>query len=178
MATWWEELTHWKRPWCWERLKAGGDRNDRGWDGWIVSSTQWTWVWVNPGSWRWTGRPGVLQSVGSPRVGHDWGTELNWMTHLKALFMCWGHWKICPYEILLAVEKAKKRQQKSLKNLCRYCWKGNTIGTRGSLGNSLGRGRLGANPGNIEAETILSEAVEVSNHRRKGTSGREDLTCQ
>ena len=112
MATWWEELTHWKRPWCWERLKAGGDRNDRGWDGWIVSSTQWTWVWVNPGSWWWTGRPGVLQSVGSPRVGHGWGTELNWMTHLKALFMCWGHWQICPYEILLAVEKAKKRQQK------------------------------------------------------------------
>ena len=57
LATWWEELTHWKRPWCWERLKVGGEGNDRGWDGWMASSTQWTWVWVNSGSWWWTGRP-------------------------------------------------------------------------------------------------------------------------
>ena len=59
-------------------LKAGGEGDDRGWDGWMVSLTQWTWVWVNSGSWRWTGKPDVLQSVGSQRVGHDWVTELNW----------------------------------------------------------------------------------------------------
>ena len=80
LATWCEELTHFKRPWCWERSKAGGD-------GWMASLTQWTWVWGNSGSWWWTGRPGVLQSMGSHRVGHDWW--LNW-TELKGpkmLFM-------------------------------------------------------------------------------------------
>ena len=56
LATWWEEPTHWKRPWCWERLKAGGEGDDRGWDGWMASPTQWT----NSGSWWWTGGPGVL----------------------------------------------------------------------------------------------------------------------
>ena len=61
-----------------ERLKAGGEVDDRGWNGWMASLTQWTWVWVNYGSWWWTGRPGVLQSMGSQRVRHDWATELNW----------------------------------------------------------------------------------------------------
>ena len=60
LATWWEELTHWKRPWCWERLKAGGEGDDRGWDGWMASSTRWTWVWASSRSWWWTGKPGVL----------------------------------------------------------------------------------------------------------------------
>ena len=55
-----QKLTHLKRPWCWERLKAGGERDDRGWDGWMASLTQWAWVWVNSRSWWWTGRPGVL----------------------------------------------------------------------------------------------------------------------
>ena len=73
----WLQLTHWKRPWCWERLKAGGEGDDRGWDGWMASLTQRTWVWVNSGSWWRTGRPGVLQSMGLQRVGHDWATELN-----------------------------------------------------------------------------------------------------
>ena len=68
----------WKRLWCWEGLGAGGEGNDRGWDGWMTSLTGWTWVWVNSGSWWWTGRPGVLQFTGSQRVGHDWATELNW----------------------------------------------------------------------------------------------------
>ena len=78
LATWCEELTHLKRPWCSERLKTGGEGDDRGWDGWIASLTQWTWVWVNSRSWWWTGRPGVLQSMESQRVRHDWATELNW----------------------------------------------------------------------------------------------------
>ena len=78
LATWCEELTHLKRLWCWERLRAGGEGDNRRWDGWMASPTQWTWVWVNFGSWWWTGRPGVLWFMGSWRVGHDWATELNW----------------------------------------------------------------------------------------------------
>ena len=80
-----EELTHLKRPWCWERLRAGGEGDDRGWDGWMASPTQWTWVWVNSWSWWWTGRPGVLQSMGSQRVGHNWATELNWSREVPFL---------------------------------------------------------------------------------------------
>ena len=76
------ELTHWKRPWCWERLKAGGEGDDRGWDGWMASPTQWAWVWVNSGNWWWTGRPGVLWSMGPQRVRHDWATELNWRCNI------------------------------------------------------------------------------------------------
>ena len=71
LATWCEELTHGKKPWCWKRLKAGGEEDDRGWDGWMASLTWWTWVWVNSMSWWWAGRTGVLQSVGLQRVGHD-----------------------------------------------------------------------------------------------------------
>ena len=87
LAAWWEELPPWKRPWCWERLKAGGEGDDRGWDGWIASPTQWTRVWVGSRSSWWTGRPGVLQSMGSQRVGRDWVTELNWAeTYTNALW--------------------------------------------------------------------------------------------
>ena len=78
LATWREELTHWIRPWCWERLKAGGEGDDRGWYGWMASPTRWTWVWAGSGSWWWTEKPGVVQSVGLQRVGHNWATELNW----------------------------------------------------------------------------------------------------
>ena len=77
LATWCEELNHWKRPWCWERLKAGGKGDVRAGDGWMASPTQWTWVWVNSRSWRWTGKRGTLQSMGSQRVRYDWMTELN-----------------------------------------------------------------------------------------------------
>ena len=73
-----EELTHWKRPWCWEGLGAGGEGDDRGWDGWMASPTWWTWVWVNSRSWWWTGRPGMLRFMGLQIVGHNWATELNW----------------------------------------------------------------------------------------------------
>ena len=69
----------WKDPDAgkdWRREEKGTD--NRGWDGWMGSLTQWTWVWVNSGSWWWTGRPGVLQFIGSEKVQHDWATELNW----------------------------------------------------------------------------------------------------
>ena len=78
LATSCEELTHLKRPWCWEGLRAGGEGDDRGWDGWMASPTRWTWVWANSGSWWWTGRPGMLGFMGLQRVGHDWAIELNW----------------------------------------------------------------------------------------------------
>ena len=83
LATWCEELTHWTRPWCWEGLKAGGKGDERGWDGWMVSPTRWTWVWVNSRSWWCTERTGVLQSLVSQRVRlSDW-TELSWTELLK-----------------------------------------------------------------------------------------------
>ena len=82
LATWCKELTHLKRSQCWERLKAGGEGDDRGWDGWMASLIQWTWVWVNSRSWWWTGKPGVLQSMWSQRVRHDWATERNWTEFL------------------------------------------------------------------------------------------------
>ena len=78
LATSCKELTHWKSLWCWEGLGAGGEGDDRGWDGWMASLTWWTWVWVNSGSWWWTGRPDVLRVMGSQRVGHDWATDLIW----------------------------------------------------------------------------------------------------
>ena len=65
-------------------LSTGGEGDDRGWDGWMASLTRWMWVWVNSGSWWWTGRPGVLQFMGSQRIGHDWATELNWTPWLMS----------------------------------------------------------------------------------------------
>ena len=88
LATWFKDPTHWKRPWCWERLSAGGEAGRR-WDGWIVSPTQQTWVWANSRRWWRTGKPGVLQSMGLQRVGHNWATELNWATkkaHIQSAY--------------------------------------------------------------------------------------------
>ena len=78
-----------ENPWCWERLRAGREGDDRGWDGWNASPTQCTWVWADSGSWWRTGRAGMLQFMGSQRVGHDWVTELNWTEvniHVSMLF--------------------------------------------------------------------------------------------
>ena len=104
LATWCEELTHWKRPWCRERLRAGAEGDGRGWDGGMATPTRWTWVWVNSRSWWWTGKPGVLQSIGSQRVRHDWATELNWGLYKNSslpeefycLYCCcyvWSEWE-------------------------------------------------------------------------------------
>ena len=79
----------WKDPDAGERLKAGGEEDDRGWDGWIASPTQWTWVWVNSGSWWWTGKPAMMQSMASQRVRHNWATELNWYYEISGL-NCYG----------------------------------------------------------------------------------------
>ena len=75
LATWCEELTYLTRPWCWERLKAGGEGAGRGWESWMASLTRWTWVWASSRNWWWTGKPGMLQSMGSQRIRHDWATE-------------------------------------------------------------------------------------------------------
>ena len=85
LATWCEDLAHLKRLWCWERLRAGGEGDNRGWDAWMASSTQWTWVWVNSRSWWQTGRPGVLQFMGLQRLVHNWATDVNW-TELKEIW--------------------------------------------------------------------------------------------
>ena len=74
LVTWWDELAYLKRPWCWERLRAGGEGDNRRWDGRMVG-----WVWVNSKNLWWTGRPGMLQFMGSQGVRHDWVTELNWV---------------------------------------------------------------------------------------------------
>ena len=79
LATWCEEMTYWKRPLCWERLKAGREGDDRGWDGWMTSPTWWTWVWASSRNWWWTGKPGVVQSHG---VAKSWTWLSNW-TELK-----------------------------------------------------------------------------------------------
>ena len=94
-------MTHLKRPSCWERLRAEGEGDNRGWDGWMASSTQWTWVWINSGSWWWTGRPGVLQFMGSQKVRHDWATELNW-TDSKSKYA-----QKCVYTMFLDISPEK-----------------------------------------------------------------------
>ena len=103
-----------QRPWCWERLRAG-EGDDRGWDGWMVSLTQWTWVWVNSGSWWWTGRPGVLWSMGSQTVGHDWATELNSGsgTLLGAVLPCFIWFSLqCRYLSIIIIPKITDKKCK------------------------------------------------------------------
>ena len=82
LVTWCEELTYWKRPWCWERLRMGGEGDNRGWDGWMASLTQWIWVWINTGSWWWTGdawRAAVHGVTKSQTRLSNW-TETDWYT--------------------------------------------------------------------------------------------------
>ena len=88
LATSCHELTHWKRPWCWERLKAGEEGDNRGWDSWMASLTQWTWVWVSSGSWWWTGNLECCSPWGRKESDMtEWlkWTELNWGWLLDSL---------------------------------------------------------------------------------------------
>ena len=85
-----------KKPWSWEGVEAGGEGDDRGWDGWMSSATRWSWVWVDSGSWWWTGRPGVLWFMGLQRFEHDWATELTDIhifcnNNFCGLCYVWGH---------------------------------------------------------------------------------------
>ena len=93
LATWCEDLTHWKRPWCWERLKAGGEGDDRGWYGWMASLIRCTWVWASSGCWLWTGmhaKPDMLQRgvAESKTRFSDWN-ELNWMQETWVQSLGW-----------------------------------------------------------------------------------------
>ena len=121
-------LPHWKRLWCWEGLGAGGEGDDRGWDGWMASLTWWMWVWVNSGSWWWTGRPGVLRFMGSQRVRHNWATDLIWRAAYKGLtsasrltwsqktFHANGNQKRKDVALLTLSQNGMKRQRRSLHN--------------------------------------------------------------
>ena len=111
LATSCEELTHWKRPWCWEGLGAGGEGVDRGWDGWMMSQTRWPWVLVNSGRWWWTGRHSVLQFIRSHRVGHDWAAEL--ISHINEPVPLWTWYQMLGRESLAILMKG----QASGKNL-------------------------------------------------------------
>ena len=91
LATSCEELAHWKRVWCWEGLGAGGEGDDRGWDGWMASRTRWTWVWVNSRRWWWTGRSGVLWFMGSDTTEQLNWTELSWLVTFSFSVCC-----VCP----------------------------------------------------------------------------------
>ena len=104
------EMTHWKRPQCWERLKAGREGDDRGQDGWMASPTQWTWVWESSRRWWRTGKPGELQSTGSQRVGHGWATEQQ------------HHWKE-----IKSVNPKEINPEYYWKD---WCWSSNTLTTR------------------------------------------------
>ena len=97
LATWCKELTHLKRLWCWKRLKAGGEGDDKGWDGWMASPTQWTWVWVDSGSWWWTGTPGVLQSMGLQSDTTDWtdtDTDRGYLCNASLSYLCVLSWSV------------------------------------------------------------------------------------
>ena len=107
-ATWWEELIHWKRPWCWEGLREGGEGDNRGWDGWVM---RWTWVWVGSDSWWWTGRPGMLWFMGSQRFRHDWATELKW-SHKDGMLIQQDWW---PYK-----ERTKEKASLFPSSTCRH----------------------------------------------------------
>ena len=101
--TWCEELTHWKRPWWWERLKVGGEGDDRGWDGWMASLTQWIWVWATSSSWWWTGKPGVCSPWSCKES--DMTEQLNRLNYLppekplcrstsNSSNLTWNNWSV------------------------------------------------------------------------------------
>ena len=108
-------IPHSWRPWCWEGLGAGGEGDDRGWDGWMASPTRWTWVWVNSGSCWWTGRPGVLQFTGLQRVGHDWVSELTESLKEKRLLQKERALKgFCQCPLILFVPLVKRTSIKTI----------------------------------------------------------------
>ena len=114
LATWCKELTHWKRPWCWERLKAGGEADNRGWDGWMASLTQWMWVSANSGWWWRAEKPGMLQ-----RVRHDWATEQQWYNPAILLLSSY-HREIT--ELVYKKIYTKVLKQNHLKYLRSFAW--------------------------------------------------------
>ena len=146
LAYWWEELTHWKRPWGWERLRAKGEGDDRGWDGWMASPTQWTWVWPNSARWWRTQTPYMLQSMGSQRVRHNlatarqqhiplikpasvklrWGWELRetWTSRwVRLKDMCGNNHRLTSSRFLIGLPR--KTQHMDQYNRWESTWSGN-----------------------------------------------------
>ena len=134
MITWCEELTHWKRPWCWERLKVGGEEDDGGCDGWMAPPTQWTWIWVNSRGWWRTGKPGVLLSMRSQRVGHNWMIELNWMMSPSTMSRrSNGHLWIVIFNTVMVseVQNEGRKEKRKLKRKMRGRDEGRKEGEKG-----------------------------------------------
>ena len=100
LVIWCKQMTQWKSPWCWERLRAEGEEGVRGWDGWTASLMQWAWAWAKSGRWWGTGRPGVLQSMGLQRVRHDWATKRQ-KIHVDALAPVWWYMELGPLALLI-----------------------------------------------------------------------------
>ena len=90
-----------EKTWCWEGLGAGGEGDDRGWDGRMTSPTRCIWVWVNSGSWWWTGRPGMLWFMGLQGVRHDWVTELNWRREGVRSLIKYSQWYLSANMVLI-----------------------------------------------------------------------------
>ena len=181
-ATWCEELTHLKRPWCWERLKEGGEGDDRGWDGWMASPTQWTWVWVNSRSWWWTGRPGVLQSMGLQRVSHNWATELNltdvyvncckWILAYYLLIVSYYFSLLISSLLLISFYYVTKSKYNISKSDClssnpkdRSSWVSNLISLRFSFSYLLtGENALHALPDICSYALVLNTGLSMNNY--------------
>ena len=125
LATSWEELTHWKILWCWEGSGAGGEGDDRGWDGWMASLTRWTWVWVNSGRWLWTGRPGMLRFMGLQGVGHNWVTELNCSWLGLSFMLCFRTQtaiKVINFPLTTPLHFAPSQEFQNLRKLLSHLW--------------------------------------------------------
>ena len=140
-----DQLTHLKRSWCWEWLKVGGEGDDREWDDWIASPTQRIWVWASPGSWWWTGKPGVLLFMGSQRVRY-WGTELNW-TELNCVprivpDMVGNH---CTQQIEKAASHVLKTSYRLFKWILKNIFKDKGYGFHQNLKTNLLQGQVGSN---------------------------------
>ena len=119
----WDKLTHYKRRWCWERLKAGGEGDDRRWGGWMASPTRWTWVWASSGSWWWTGRLGMGSPWGLQEL--DRTQRLNWLTDGKCAntfewYSLFFVFKIMAYSIAIIRTKLGKNAKISGEMITKY----------------------------------------------------------
>ena len=183
LAMWCEEPIHWKRPWCWERLKTGGDGDDRGWDGWMASPTQWTWVWVGSRSWWRTGKPCMLKSMELRRVRHNWVSELWWKVANKQCTKPYSKFSTNIYQVkqkgkinnwykseIIKGHKQTKIQVLFFTNLY---WK--TLQGGGESSTELGWRQAGRGD-RIHKDLIISAAGSLSHNTRKLSRVGEEHT--
>ena len=138
-----EQPAHWKSPWCGERLRAEGEECVRGWDGWMASPMQWTWTWADFGRWWETRRPGILQSMGSQRVAHDWATEHQQQYRRKDLIASGGK------EVQLPWWPGQRKAQPST---AQHVWKHK----------GLSEGRTGAGIGDVRILTPILTSLPAN----------------